>query len=147
MSSPDKYYVVSSEILPAVLEKVMTAQHLLATGQAHRVSEAVKAVGISRGTFYKYKDAFFSFQHEDSRRKAILNMVIHDEKGVLSRILSGIAEEDCNLLAINQTIPINHITNVSATLDIADMEISIHDLVSKLEALECVETVELVAIE
>lgn len=146
-SSKNKYYVVSSEILPDVLDKVMKAQHLLMTGQVSRISEAVKIVGISRGTFYKYKDAFFSFHEEDSRRKAILNMVIHDEKGVLSRILSGIAEEDCNLLAINQTIPINQITNVSATLDIADMEISIHELISKLEALECVETVQLVAIE
>lgn len=51
-----KFYVVSSDILPEVLEKVMEARTLLQSGKAKRISEAVKAVGISRGTYYKYKD-------------------------------------------------------------------------------------------
>jgi len=81
-----KFYVVSSAILPDVLEKVMEAQTLLQTGQVRKISEAVKKVGISRGTFYKYRDAVFSFHEENSRRKAILTMVVQDEKGALSKI-------------------------------------------------------------
>ena len=56
-----KYYVVSSDILPDVLEKVIEARNLLQSGKVKRISEAVKAVGVSRGTYYKYKDAVFSF--------------------------------------------------------------------------------------
>ena len=56
-----KYYVVSGDILPDVLEQVMQARILLQSGKAKRISEAVKMVGISRGTYYKYKDAVFSF--------------------------------------------------------------------------------------
>lgn len=37
-----KFYVVSSAILPDVLEKVMEAQTLLQTGQVRKISEAVK---------------------------------------------------------------------------------------------------------
>ena len=54
-----KYYVVSGDILPDVLEQVMQARILLQSGKAKRISEAVKMVGISRGTYYKYKDAVF----------------------------------------------------------------------------------------
>lgn len=142
-----KYYVVSSEILPEVLEKVLEAQQLLKTGQASRISEATKLVGISRGTFYKYKDAVFSFREESSRRKAVISMIIHDEKGVLSEILALIAQENCNVLAINQTIPINHITSVAVTLDISDTTRTIQELIGALTALECVDSCTLVAVE
>ena len=54
-----KYYVVSGDILPDVLEQVMQARILLQSGKAKRISEAVKMVGISRGTYYKYKMQFF----------------------------------------------------------------------------------------
>ena len=43
-----KFYVVSSEILPEVLEKVIEARSLLQKGKVKRISEAVKMVGISR---------------------------------------------------------------------------------------------------
>ncbi|WP_304684289.1 ACT domain-containing protein [Ileibacterium valens] len=142
-----KFYVVSSAILPDVLEKVMEAQTLLHTGQVRKISEAVKKVGISRGTFYKYRDAVFSFHEENSRRKAILTMVVQDEKGALSKILSVIAQKNCNILAINQTIPINHIVNVVLTLDITDLDMSFQLLIGLLRSLDTVEKVELVTVE
>lgn len=142
-----KFYVVSSDILPEVLDKVMEAQNLLQTGQAKRISEAVKMAGISRGTFYKYRDAVFSFNAETSRRKAIINMTIQDVKGVLSVILALIAKMNCNVLAINQTIPINKVSSVVLTLDISDLEISIYALTSMLKNLERVDKAELVAVE
>lgn len=142
-----KYYVVSSEILPDVLEKVLECQHLLMTGKIRKISEAVKVVDISRGTYYKYKDAVFAFHEENSRRKAIVTMIVRDEKGVLSEILALIADHDVNVLALNQTIPINHITTVTATLDIGDLEDSIQDLIRYLEEIQGVESCQLVAVE
>ena len=54
-----KYYIVDSVILPEVLDKVIEARTLLQNGKVRQVSEAVKLVGISRGTYYKYKDYVF----------------------------------------------------------------------------------------
>lgn len=142
-----KFYVVSSEILPEVLEKVMEAQTLLQTGQARRISEAVKQVGISRGTFYKYKDAVFSFNAENSTRKAIISATIRDETGALSRLLTMIATRQVNVLAINQTIPINGIASVTLTIDINNLEISVQNLISLLQDLPIVTKAELVAVE
>ncbi len=142
-----KYYVVSVDILPVVLEQVMQARILLQSGKAKRISEAVKMVGISRGTYYKYKDAVFSFNAEQSNRKAIISMILRNEKGTLSKVLSLVSVKQVNVLAINQTIPINGIANVALTLDISDLEISIQSLVSLIEAMPMVEKADLVAVE
>ena len=140
-------YVVSGDILPDVLEQVMQARILLQSGKAKRISEAVKMVGISRGTYYKYKDAVFSFNAEQSNRKAIISMILRNEKGTLSKVLSLVSVKQVNVLAINQTIPINGIANVALTLDISDLEISIQSLVSLIEAMPMVEKADLVAVE
>lgn len=142
-----KYYVVSGDILPDVLEQVMQARILLQSGKAKRISEAVKMVGISRGTYYKYKDAVFSFNAEQSNRKAIISMILRNEKGTLSKVLSLVSVKQVNVLAINQTIPINGIANVALTLDISDLEISIQSLVSLIEAMPMVEKADLVVVE
>lgn len=142
-----KYYVVSGDILPDVLEQVMQARILLQSGKAKRISEAVKIVGISRGTYYKYKDAVFSFNAEQSNRKAIISMILRNEKGTLSKVLSLVSVKQVNVLAINQTIPINGIANVALTLDISDLEIGIQSLVSLIEAMPMVEKADLVAVE
>lgn len=142
-----KYYVVSGDILPDVLEQVMQARILLQSGKAKRISEAVKMVGISRGTYYKYKDAVFSFNAEQSNRKAIISMILRNEKGTLSKVLSLVSVKQVNVLAINQTIPINGIANVALTLDISDLAISIQSLVSLIEAMPMVEKADLVAVE
>ena len=142
-----KYYVVSGDILPDVLEQVMQARILLQSGKAKRISEAVKMVGISRGTYYKYKDAVFSFNAEQSNRKAIISMILRNEKGTLSKVLSLVSVKQVNVLAINQTIPINGIANVALTLDISDLEISIQSLVSLIEAMPMGEKADLVAVE
>ena len=142
-----KFYVVSSEILPEVLEKVIEARSLLQKGKVKRISEAVKMVGISRGTYYKYKDTVFSFDQEQSRRKAVISMILRSETGSLSKVINLLSSQQINILAINQTIPINGVHNVSFTLDVADMEISIQVLLNLLEELPMVEKADLVAVE
>ena len=142
-----KYYVVSGDILPDVLEQVMQARILLQSGKAKRISEAVKMVGISRGTYYKYKDAVFSFNAEQSNRKAIISMILRNEKGTLSKVLSLFSVLQVIVLAINQTIPINGYGILALTLDISDLEISIQSLVSLIEAMPMVEKADLVAVE
>ena len=142
-----KFYVVSSEILPEVLEKVIEARSLLQKGKVKLISEAVKMVGISRGTYYKYKDTVFSFDQEQSRRKAVISMILRSETGSLSKVINLLSSHQINILAINQTIPINGVHNVSFTLDVAEMEISIQVLLNLLEELPMVEKADLVAVE
>ncbi len=147
MRNMSKFFVVSSDILPDVLEKVIEARSLLQSGKVKRISEAVKRVGVSRGTYYKYKDTVFAFDQEQSRRKAIITMIISSEKGSLVQLLNVVAENQGNILAINQTIPINGVHTLSLTLDITDMEQSIEAFLSQLNDMTVIDKVNLVAIE
>ena len=64
-----RYFVVKEQAVPEVLLKVVEAKRLLETGKVHTVNEAADQAGISRSSFYKYKDDIFPF-HENSRGRS-----------------------------------------------------------------------------
>ena len=61
MKETTKYYVVKEKAVPEVLLKVVEAKRLMETRKAITIQEAVDKVGISRSSFYKYKDDIFQF--------------------------------------------------------------------------------------
>ena len=50
------YLIIERTALPDYFLKVVEARKLLENGVCDQVSEAVRRVGISRSTYYKYKD-------------------------------------------------------------------------------------------
>ncbi|WP_127849159.1 ACT domain-containing protein [Lacticaseibacillus hulanensis] len=143
----DKYYIVDRSILPDVVEKVIEARSLLENGEVHQVSEAVKRVGISRGTYYKYKDVVFRPTQELSNRKAVVSLMLHHERGVLSEVLNRVSLADASILTINQNIPIHNWASVVMSLDISGMPSTLDALIADLHALKGVSAVQLVSVE
>ena len=143
----EKYYIVDSSILPESFEKVIEARNLLETKKVHNVSEAVKVVGISRGTYYKYKDLVFKPDEKRNERKAVISMMLKHQQGTLSKVLVDISELNASILTINQNIPIHNIATVVISLDISHLNGTMDDLIDKLQLSDAVENVQLVAIE
>ena len=56
-----KYFVLKQKAVPEVLLNVVEAKRLLESERAMTVQEATERVGISRSSFYKYKDDIFPF--------------------------------------------------------------------------------------
>lgn len=56
----ENFLIVNKEILPDYYEKVVEARNMINEGRVKGISEAVKQVGISRSTYYKYKDYIFA---------------------------------------------------------------------------------------
>ena len=79
----NKFYIVDAAIMPDVLDKVIEARGMLESGMVRQVSEAVKRVGISRGTYYKYKDYVFPATQGREERKAVISLMLHHKKGIL----------------------------------------------------------------
>ena len=65
-----KYYVVKEQAVPEVLLKVVEAKKLLDKGRVSTINEAADRVGISRSSFYKYKDDIFQF-HDNAQGTTI----------------------------------------------------------------------------
>ena len=95
----------------------------------------------------KWIEDHMSITRNMIRRYEKKGVILRNEKGTLSKVLSLVSVKQVNVLAINQTIPINGIANVALTLDISDLEISIQSLVSLIEAMPMVEKADLVAVE
>jgi len=120
MSDKVKYYIVDRDALPEVFLSVVEAKKLIETGKASSVQEAVEKVGISRSSFYKYKDSISPFFESSTGKAITLSMSLEDKPGILSKVLNQISTTKSNLLTINQTIPINGIANITMSIQILE---------------------------
>ncbi|MGN1420784.1 MAG: ACT domain-containing protein [Eubacterium sp.] len=138
-----KYYLVNSNILPEVFPKVIKAKNLLVSGEATSVSQAVRMAGISRSAYYKYKDAIFEYNTQESDETATINAKLKDNAGVLSALMSEIYKAGANVLSVNQSVPVNSVADVSVTVRIAEMNISSDELVNSIKVIDGVTAVSL----
>ena len=121
-----KYYVVRERAVPEVLLKVVEAKRLLESKRVATVQEAAERTGISRSSFYKYKDDIFPF-HEETKGKTITFIIqMDDEPGLLSMVLQTIARFHGNIL------PINGVATLTLSVDIlpgeGDAEAMVEDI-------------------
>ena len=142
-----EYLIVSKKILPEYYEKVLEARRLLESGAAADVSSAVRMAGISRSTYYKYKDMIYAPESTDTGRKAVRSMLLSHQIGVLSNVLNRLSALGVNVLTISQSMPIHGTANVVMTLDIAQMIGRLEDAITTLTAMSGVENAQLVSIE
>ena len=115
MEEKSKYFVVKQKAVPEVLLKVVEAKKLLESERVITVQEATDRVGISRSSFYKYKDDIFPFYDNAKGKTITLVMQMDDEPGLLSDLLHIVAVYHANILTIHQSIPVNGVDTVSYT--------------------------------
>ncbi|EEI72381.1 ACT domain-containing protein [Lentilactobacillus hilgardii] len=143
----EKYYIVDSSILPESFDKVIQARQLLESGKVRQVSEAVKIVGISRGTYYKYKDLVFLPEENMIDRKAVISLMLENRRGMLSKILQTVSESSASVLTINQNIPIHNIASIVISLDLSHLTGTVDDLLNNLKQVSGASNIQLVSIE
>ena len=141
------FLIVHKKILPIYFEKVLEARNLLESGAERDVSAAVRRVGISRSTFYKYKDYIYSPEGGEVGRKAVISMLLSHEIGVLSTALNRLSGIGASVLTMTQSLPIRGVASVVTTLDVSQMEASIDDALRELDQIPGVESATLIAIE
>lgn len=141
------YYIVKQDVLPEVFIKVVEAKRLLESEKVQTVQEAVELVGISRSSFYKYKDSVFPFFENSRGRTITISIQLEDQAGLLSHVLNVIASVGANILTIHQTIPVNKIANATITMETNPMKDDIKELMDQLESIEGVLNVKIIARE
>lgn len=156
MPNKTNYFVLKERAVPEVLLKVVEAKRLFDSGKVVSVQDATDAVGISRSSFYKYKDDIFPFHENSKGRPITLVIQLDDEPGLLSNILQAIDKFKCNILTIHQSIPINGIATLTLSMDVfqeieqadkiyeADQ---VDELVSAIEQVEGVHYAKIIARE
>ena len=140
-----RYYLVEESMLPEIFLKVLEAKKLLQTGESATVGQAVARVGISRSAFYKYKDGVSPFQDLRQGRILTFQMLLRDQPGLLSGVLSVFARCRANILTINQNIPVNGCATITVSAETAGMTGSAEALLRDLSSAEGVIRAEILA--
>ena len=145
--SESKYFVVKQKAVPEVLLKVVEAKRLLESERVSTVQEATDQVGISRSSFYKYKDDIFPF-HDNAKGKTITFMIqMDDEPGLLSDVLHIVADYRANILTIHQSIPINGIASLTLSVEILPNTGDLSSMVEAIEKLKGIQYLKILARE
>ena len=147
MGETTKYFVVKQKAIPEVLLKVVEAKRLLESEKVLTIQEAVDAVGISRSSFYKYKDDIFPFHANSQGTTITLTFQMDDEPGILSDVLKIIAEYRANILTIHQSIPINGIASLTLSIQVLQTTGDISRMIEQLEGQPSVHHVKILAKE
>ena len=142
-----QYLIVDKRILPDYYEKVLKARAMLDAGTVKEVSEAVRLVGISRSTYYKYKDYIFAPNEDTACKKAVISLMLHHEKGALSETLNALSALGANILTITQSLPLNSQASVVISLDATNVSVPFGDVLKRLSEIPAASAVKLLAIE
>ena len=146
MQDSTGYYVVKNRALPEVLLKVVEAKKLIDSEQMS-IKEAVDTLGISRSSFYKYKDDIFPFHDTTTGTTITLMLQVDDVPGLLSDVLKIIDSSGANILTIHQSIPINGVATLSLSVQVLPTTSDISEMVNQMEKQNGVRNVKIIAKE
>lgn len=145
MGESSKYFVLKQKAVPEVLLKVVEAKKLLESERALTVQEATEMVGLSRSSFYKYKDDIFPFTDNARGKTVTFVLQMDNEPGLLSYVLQQIAEYNANVLTINQTIPINGVASLTLSIEVLPSPKDISQMIEVIEAKKGVHYLKILA--
>ena len=147
MKEKGQYYVLKEKAVPDVLLRVVEAKRLLDSGKTDSVQDATEQVGISRSSFYKYKEDIFPF-HDNVKGKTITMVIqLEDEPGILSEILQTVARYHANILTIHQSIPVNGIASLTLSVDVLPETGDVSEMVEVMEKTQGIQYVKILARE
>ena len=141
----NEYLIVHKSILPSYYEEIILTRELI-NDQKFSVSDACKATGISRSTYYKYKDYIFR-PNKSSGTKALFGIKTIDVKGILSVILQVVYESHGNIISINQDSPIDGTAHITISIDVCELDSSIEVLKGNIEKIEGIKSVDIMGVE
>ena len=147
MEDKSKYFVVKQKAVPEVLLKVVEAKKLLESERAITVQEATDKVGISRSSFYKYKDDIFPFYDNTKGKTITLVVQMDDEQGLLSDLLHVVAVYKANILTIHQSIPVNGVATLTLRGEVRENTGNVSSMVEEREELDGIHYVKILARE
>ena len=122
---------------------MIKAKNYLQSGEAANASQAAKMAGISRSAYYKYKDKIFEYS-EQGEDVSTINAKLRDNAGVLSSVMNELYMAGANILAVNQSIPVNDVADVSITVRLSDADVSKSDVEQKIKSIVGVISAEIV---
>ena len=142
-----KYLIVDKALLPPYCEKIALVKELIDEGKAADVSQAVKMAGISRSTFYKYRDMVRDISTVSMGRHAIISMMMRHSVGTLSSVLKIISRYGYSVWTITQNPPVDSKANVVITLELGEDAGKLDNLIREISDVSGLSRVQLLVMD
>ena len=139
--------MVKQRAVPEGLLKVVEAKKLLESEQVMTVQEAAERVGISRSSFYKYKDDILPFYDNTKGKTVTFVMQMDDRQGLLSDLLHVVAVYRANILTIHQSIPVNGVATLTLSVEVRADTGNVARMVEEMEEQQGIHYVKILARE
>lgn len=140
-----RFYLVREDSLTDSMLKTIEVKRLLTNGEEKTIQDAVKKVGLSRSAFYKYRNTVFPFESIARERILTVFIQLEDRKGALAILLGIVSDAKCNVLTIHQTIPVQARANITLSLDVTAMTLTMEKFLQSLKTPDFVESVSLIS--
>ena len=147
METKSKYFVVKQKAVPEVLLKVVEAKKLLESERVITVQEATEAVGISRSSFYKYKDDIFPFYDNAKGKTVTFVTQMDDEPGLLSDLLHIVAVYKANILTIHHSIPVSGVATLTLSVEVLSDTGDVSNMVEEIGMMKGIHYVKILGRE
>ncbi len=147
MEAKKKYYVVNEKALPEVLQKVVETKRILESDRSITVQEATEQVGLSRSSFYKYKDDIVPFSDNTKGKTVTMVTQMNDKPGLLSDLLHVVAKYRANILTIHQTIPVNGVATVTLSVEVLPATGNVTRMMEDMENLTGIYDIRILGVE
>ena len=139
----EEFLIIDKSILPEHFGLIIKIKELINNG--HKISDACKMVGLSRSTFYKYKDYVFLTNGLNAKKANIL--VKMKDAGSLLSLLSLLEELNIKALNIHKETLVNGIQEIFLTLSTNNIVMDYNDVVKDIRRIKDVREVILLGSE
>ena len=147
MGEKERYYVVKEKAVGEVLLKVVEAKRRLEADGSLTVQKVTEDLGISRSSFYKYKDDIFPFHENAKGRTITFVMQMDDVPGLLAEVLNRVAASKANIITIQQAVPANRIALVTISIQIGPDTGDVEQLLEEIRELTGMHDLKIIARE
>ena len=128
-----EFYIVDKRILPKSIQNVIKVNDLILKTKMSKYS-AIKKVGISRSTYYKYKDFIKPFYEGGEDKVYSLHLSLKDRVGILSDV---IAKEKISILTVVQNMAVDGIAKSTILIKLTQSMLKkVDKIISKIGKLE-----------
>ena len=138
-----EFLIIDKSILPEHFGMIIEIKELVNNGL--KISDACKKVGLSRSTFYKYKDFVFLTSGLTNKKANIL--VKMKEQGSFIELLTLLDEMNIQSLNIHKEGLVNGVQEIFLTLSTNNIVMDFNDVIKDIRRLNSVKEALLLASE
>lgn len=138
-----EFLIIDKSILPEHFGMIIEIKEFINNG--YKISDACKKVGLSRSTFYKYKDYVFLTNGLNNKKANLL--VKMKEKGSFIELMTLLEELNVQAVNIHKEVLVNGVQEILLTLSTTNITMDFTDVVKDIKRLNFIKEVILLASE